>query len=173
MAEPQVIKMATLTEMRVFAENNRAPGHPLRPVRDSRHIVYRPKFNCGIRRGRMVVLDPTSFEVYRGRMLFGTVNRMREGEWVAWTAEKGPGKGMFRRRSHAAAALLSMAGEDYICSQFSGLCWLLPNEMWVDRPDRRGPHWCHIARLGREHHCLCVCGIYLDLDRRRRGNDGG
>lgn len=158
-----------LTYLRIFAEQNRAPGHPLRPVTHHRHVVYRPKPNiapAGPYR-HLTLWPSTSFEVYRGRMLFGTVCRMKHGEWFAWTAEKGPGKGAFRKRSHAAAALFAMAGEDYVCSRFGGLCSLLPNEMWIDEPDRRGPHWCHIARLGREHHCVCVCGIYLELDERR------
>lgn len=159
-----------LAWLRKFAEDNRAPGHPLRPVRHPRHIVYRPKPNLGPGGPyrHMMLLPPYAFEVYRGRFLLGTVVRMQQGEWFAWTAEKGPGMGSFRKRSHAARALLDRMNAGYQCTSMGGLCSLLPNDMWADRPDRRGPHWCNIARLGGEHQCLCVCGIYLDLDRRRR-----
>lgn len=159
-----------LAYLRIFAEQNRAPGHPLRPVRNPRHIVYRPKSNIGPGGPyQQLTLRPsTSFEVYRGRFLLGTVARMREGDWCAWTAEKAPGMGLFRKRSHAAGALLDLAVTPlYWCMRFGGLCPLLPNEMWIDEPERRGPHWCNIARLGGEHHCICVCGVYLELDERR------
>lgn len=173
MAESQVIKMATMAEMRAFAERNRPPGHPLRPVTDNRHIVYRPELYFSCRNSRhMMIRPPYSFQVFRGRYLLGTVTRMLQGEWFAFPAEKGPGMGSFERRSHAARALLHRWDAGYGCRRFGGLCSLLPNPLWDEtKPDRRGPHYCYIARLGGEHVCECLCGILLDLDERRRGDD--
>lgn len=167
------MKIATMREMRAFVERNRPPGHPERPVTHPRHIVYRPLSYYGIRRGQMMMLPPYSFEVYRGRYLLGTVVRQVRGEWFAWPAEKGPGIGAFAKRSYAAGALLRLWDAGYGCSRFGGLCSLLPNPLWDEtKPDRRGPHYCYIARLGGEHVCECLCGIHLDLDERRRGDDG-
>lgn len=152
-------------ELRSFAERNRAPGHPLNPVRHHRHIVYRAKGEVVIRRGRAFIEPQTTFEVYRGRYLLGSVVRLVQGEWAAYTAEKGPGLGIFRKRSHAARALLDMLTVGFECTAFAGLCPLLPNPLWDDTvPERKGPHYCNIARLGRKHYCKCACGSYLDLD---------
>lgn len=154
-------------ELRVFAERNRAPGHPLRPVTNFRHIVYRPKPTLVTRHGRMLIDPSITFEVYRGSHLLGTVSRTPQGQWLAWTAEKAPGMGAFDRRSHAARSLLARLNAGYLCHRFGGLCPLLPNPLWDESKQRLGPHYCNIARLGGEHHCMCVCGVYLDLDARR------
>lgn len=152
-------------ELRAFAERNRAPGHPLRPVTHARHVVYRAKPGLVNRHGRMIIEPRDTFEVYRGRVLLGHVTRMRQGDWFAWTAEKGPGMGSFRTRSRAARSLLDRVTALVECPQFNGLCVLLPNPLWNEtKPDRPGPHYCNIARMGREHLCSCVCGAYLDLE---------
>lgn len=158
------MKAASLAEMRRFADANRAPGHWLRPVLDDRHIVYRPRINFGNRYGCMAILPPYSWEVYKGRFLLGGVTRMDLGDWFAWP-EGAKALGSFRKRSHAAAALVDLAGDDYACRETGGRCLLRPNLLTAG-PQWNGPHACNVARMGGRHMCMCVCGIALDLDDR-------
>lgn len=161
------MKDASIAEIRRFSEANRVPGHPLRPVTDGRHIVYRPKINFSVRRGPVTIEPPYSWDVYKGRFLLGGVTRMDLGDWFAWP-EGARALGSFRKRSHAARALLDLAGEDYACPETGGRCALKPN-LIVSGLQWHGPHECNVARMGGKHTCLCACGIALDLDDRGEG----
>ncbi|MET9265282.1 hypothetical protein [Amycolatopsis sp. NPDC004079] len=137
---------------RELVASSRPPGHrdgP--PIRDPRHVFYRPVFASP--RDFAAGRPPDSYEVFLGRHLLGTVVQFAAGDWGCWPAADGTGLPVRKSRAEAARQLLQLArSTEHRCDRIddASRCTAADD----------GVHRCYIAPLGRPHDCLCVCGIH-------------